>query len=72
MMVDVYRIRVGSHRVIYSLEDLRLVVIVLKLDHRRDLPVMHFPLNQGVRIATQTNTARKEVTPRESATMKAV
>jgi len=34
---DVYRIRVGLCRVIYSVEDKRLVVIVLKLGHRRDI-----------------------------------
>ena len=32
----VYRIRVGVFRVLYSIEADRLVVIVLKIGHRRD------------------------------------
>lgn len=34
---DVYRIRVGVYRVIYSIEDRRIVVVVLKLGHRKDI-----------------------------------
>jgi len=34
---DVFRIRVGAHRIIYSVEKQRLVVIVLKVGHRRDV-----------------------------------
>ncbi len=34
---DVFRIRVGRYRVIYSVSDRRLVVIVLKLGHRKDI-----------------------------------
>jgi mRNA interferase RelE/StbE len=34
---DVYRIRVGVYRVIYSIEQRRIVVVVLKIGHRRDV-----------------------------------
>ena len=34
---DVYRIRVGTHRVLYSIESRRLLVIVLKVGHRRNV-----------------------------------
>lgn len=34
---DVYRIRVGTYRVIYSVESGRLLVIVLKIGHRKDI-----------------------------------
>ena len=34
---DVYRIRVGIYRVIYSVQDRELIVIVLKIGHRRDV-----------------------------------
>ena len=33
---DVYRIRVGLYRVIYSIHDRRIIVVVLKLGHRKD------------------------------------
>lgn len=33
---DVLRVRVGAYRVIYSVEDVRLVVIVLKVGQRGD------------------------------------
>jgi mRNA interferase RelE/StbE len=32
-----YRIRVGDYRVIYEIQDRALVVLVLKLGHRRDV-----------------------------------
>lgn len=32
---DVYRIRVGLYRVIYSVDDEKVIVIILKLGHRR-------------------------------------
>lgn len=32
---DVYRLRTGRFRIIYSVEDQRLVIIVLKLGHRK-------------------------------------
>ncbi len=34
---DVYRIRVGTYRVLYRVEDDRLVVILLKVGNRRDV-----------------------------------
>jgi mRNA interferase RelE/StbE len=33
---DVYRIRVGLYRVIYSIDDRRIIIVVLKLGHRKD------------------------------------
>src|SRR4051794_16463867 len=35
--VDQYRIRVGSYRVIYTIRDDRLIVLVLRIGHRRDV-----------------------------------
>jgi mRNA interferase RelE/StbE len=32
-----YRIRVGDYRVIYRLEDDQLVILVIKIGHRRDV-----------------------------------
>ena len=32
-----YRIRVGSYRVIYDIEDDRLLVLVIKVGHRKDV-----------------------------------
>lgn len=34
---DVYRVRTGVHRIIYSIEDHRLLIIVLKIGHRKDI-----------------------------------
>jgi mRNA interferase RelE/StbE len=34
---DVFRLRVGRYRVIYSVEGRRLLVIVLKIGHRKDV-----------------------------------
>jgi len=34
---DVFRIRTGRYRVIYSVEEDRLVVLVLKIGHRKDV-----------------------------------
>jgi len=34
---DVYRIRVGRYRVIYSVDDERVIVLVLKLGHRGEV-----------------------------------
>lgn len=34
---DVYRVRVGTHRILYSIESGRLLIIVLKVGHRRDV-----------------------------------
>ena len=34
---DVFRVRTGRYRVIYSIEQARLVVLVLKIGHRKDV-----------------------------------
>ena len=34
---DVWRARAGDYRVLYSIEDERLVVLVIKVGHRRDI-----------------------------------
>lgn len=34
---DVYRIRVGVFRILYSIEQERLLILVLKIGHRRDV-----------------------------------
>lgn len=34
---DVFRIRVGTYRVLYSVSGRRLVIIILKVGHRRDV-----------------------------------
>jgi len=34
---DVYRLRVGRYRVLYSFEERRLVIVILKIGHRKDV-----------------------------------
>ena len=34
---SLYRIRVGDYRIIYSVEDSKLVVLVVKIGHRREI-----------------------------------
>lgn len=34
---DVFRIRVGRYRVLYSVSEKTLVIIILKIGHRRDV-----------------------------------
>lgn len=34
---DVFRIRVGRYRILYSISDAELVIIVLKIGHREDV-----------------------------------
>jgi mRNA interferase RelE/StbE len=34
---DVFRVRTGRYRVIYSIEQARLVVLVVKIGHRKDV-----------------------------------
>ena len=34
---DLWRIRVGDYRVVYRIEDARLVVLVVRIGHRRDV-----------------------------------
>jgi mRNA interferase RelE/StbE len=35
--VDAWRIRVGDYRVIYQIHDDRLIVLVVRIGHRRDV-----------------------------------
>ena len=34
---DLYRVRVGDYRIIYSIKDNRLLVLVVKIGHRRNI-----------------------------------
>jgi mRNA interferase RelE/StbE len=34
---DAYRIRVGDYRIIYTIEDQRLIVLVIDVGHRREV-----------------------------------
>ena len=34
---DVYRVRVGRYRILYSVADRKLVIIILKVGHRKDI-----------------------------------
>ena len=34
---DLFRLRVGTYRIIFTIEDDRLVVLVVKIGHRRDI-----------------------------------
>ncbi len=34
---DLYRIRVGDYRIVYQAEDKELLILVLKVGHRRDV-----------------------------------
>ena len=34
---DAYRIRVGDYRIIYTIQDDRLIVLVIDIGHRRDV-----------------------------------
>jgi mRNA interferase RelE/StbE len=34
---DAYRIRVGDYRIIYTIQDRRLIVLVIDVGHRRDV-----------------------------------
>jgi mRNA interferase RelE/StbE len=34
---DVYRIRIGTFRVLYSIDGRRIIITVLKVGHRRDV-----------------------------------
>ncbi len=35
--VNLYRIRVGDYRIVYEIEDDRLIILVLKIAHRKDI-----------------------------------
>lgn len=34
---NLYRIRVGNYRVIYSIQDARLLILIVKIGHRKDV-----------------------------------
>ncbi len=34
---DLFRLRSGNYRIIYSIEDVRLIVLVIRIGHRRDV-----------------------------------
>ena len=34
---DKYRVRQGSYRIVYSIEDYELIVVVVKVGHRKDV-----------------------------------
>ena len=34
---DIYRIRIGKYRMIYEIDGRRIVVIILKIGHRREI-----------------------------------
>jgi mRNA interferase RelE/StbE len=34
---DIFRLRVGDYRIIYRVEDARLVVLVIEIGHRREV-----------------------------------
>lgn len=34
---DLYRIRVGNYRIIYSIQDTRLLILIVKIGHRKDV-----------------------------------
>jgi mRNA interferase RelE/StbE len=33
---NLFRLRSGNYRIIYSIEDVRLIVLVIRIGHRRD------------------------------------
>jgi mRNA interferase RelE/StbE len=36
-MTDAYRIRIGEYRVVYEIQGHRLIILVLRIGHRRDV-----------------------------------
>ena len=34
---NIYRVRVGKYRILYSIENKHLIIIILKVGHRRDV-----------------------------------
>ena len=34
---DLYRIRVGDYRIVYTIENRKLVVLIIKIGHRREI-----------------------------------
>ena len=35
--IEAYRIRIGNYRVIYSVESSKLIILIIKIAHRRDV-----------------------------------
>ena len=65
---DVYRIRVGVYRVIYSIEDRRIVVVVLERGHRKDIYSLSAPTATGCAVKMITrdlNRPRVQILPGE-------
>lgn len=42
---DVFRIRVGSYRILYSVSETQLIFVVLKVGHCRDVYRQHVPVS---------------------------
>jgi mRNA interferase RelE/StbE len=34
---DIYRIRIGNYRVIYEIDGKRIIIVILKIGHRREV-----------------------------------
>ncbi len=34
---DLYRVRAGDYRIVYQIEDAKLIVLIIKVGHRRDV-----------------------------------
>jgi mRNA interferase RelE/StbE len=34
---DIFRVRIGRYRIVYSVSEKRLIIIVLKIGHRKDI-----------------------------------
>jgi mRNA interferase RelE/StbE len=34
---DIYRVRVGDHRIVYEIQDVVLIVLILKIGNRREV-----------------------------------
>jgi len=47
--VEAYRLRIGSYRIIYAIKDEVLVVLVVKVAHRRDAYRDMEPIKQSLR-----------------------
>lgn len=47
---NLYRIRIGNYRIIYSIQDNQLLVLVVKIGHRRDV---YQVINRGDLIALE-------------------
>lgn len=34
---ELYRLRVGDYRIVYSIQDTKLIILILRLGHRKDI-----------------------------------